>query len=218
MRRGSFSGAGRAENTEGQFFGSRAGRKCGGAVFREPGRTEMRRGNFSGACEAAAFSKGGRSMNSCIYESPIGFLELREENGALTRLYLLRDQERRAPQKRGEGVSGLLSEACRQLDEYFAGERRTFELPLLLSGTAFQRSVWEELRKIPYGATRSYEDIAAGIGNKKAVRAVGQANNRNPVMIVVPCHRVIHKNGDIAGFGCGTAVKKYLLELESGRK
>ena len=83
-------------------------------------------------------------------------------------------------------------------------------------GTTFQKQVWEELQRIPYGETRSYEDIAVAIGNPKAVRAVGQANNRNPLLIIVPCHRVIHKNGDITGFACGTEVKKYLLDLEKG--
>ena len=92
-----------------------------------------------------------------------------------------------------------------------------FTIPIKAEGTAFQKRVWEELRKIPYGETRSYAEIAAGIGNPKAVRAVGQANNRNPILILVPCHRVIHKNGDISGFGCGDDVKRYLLEREGRR-
>lgn len=155
--------------------------------------------------------------NSCVFESPVGLLRLCEENGRLTRLYLLREEDGAQEEKRGS-ESALLGEACRQLDEYFLGSRAEFDLPLRCAGTDFQRRVWEELQKIPYGETRSYEDIAAGVGNKRAVRAVGQANNRNPVMIIVPCHRVIHKNGDITGFGCGTEVKKYLLELECGKR
>lgn len=87
-------------------------------------------------------------------------------------------------------------------------------MPLSYEGTEFQNKVWTSLQKIPYGETRSYEDIAEDIGNKKAVRAVGQANNKNPIMIIIPCHRVIHKNGDINGFACGVDVKKYLLDLE----
>ena len=113
--------------------------------------------------------------------------------------------------------SDVLYETYCQIQEYFAGERRNFTIPIKAEGTAFQKRVWEELRKIPYGETRSYAEIAAGIGNPKAVRAVGQANNRNPILILVPCHRVIHKNGDISGFGCGDDVKRYLLEREGRR-
>ena len=113
--------------------------------------------------------------------------------------------------------SDVLYETYCQIREYFAGERRNFTIPIKAEGTAFQKRVWEELRKIPYGETRSYAEIAAGIGNPKAVRAVGQANNRNPILILVPCHRVIHKNGDISGFGCGDDVKRYLLEREGRR-
>ncbi len=87
-------------------------------------------------------------------------------------------------------------------------------MPVDGKGTAFQKAVWRELQKIPYGETRSYEDIAVAIGNQKAVRAIGQANGRNPIMIVVPCHRVIRKNGDISGFACGVEAKRYLLNLE----
>jgi methylated-DNA-[protein]-cysteine S-methyltransferase len=101
------------------------------------------------------------------------------------------------------------------LDEYFEGKRRQFDLPFYYEGTVFQRRVWEELRKIPYGETRSYEDIAVQVGNPKAQRAIGQANNRNPLLIIVPCHRVIHKNGDISGFACGIEAKRYLLDLET---
>lgn len=89
-----------------------------------------------------------------------------------------------------------------------------FDLPVAFTGTPFQQQVWKELQKIPYGATRSYQDIAVAIGNPKAVRAIGQANHRNPIMIVVPCHRVINKNGSLGGFGGGLEVKKYLLDLE----
>lgn len=89
-------------------------------------------------------------------------------------------------------------------------------MALKYEGTPFQQSVWRQLQKIPYGETRSYQEIAIGIGNEKAVRAVGQANNKNPIMIIIPCHRVIHKNGDIIGFACGGEVKQYLLDLEKG--
>lgn len=161
---------------------------------------------------------------SCLYESPIGILQISEVNGEITNLCL---------HSKGKGLpetadamqnqhnqsycgksSALLKEACRQLDEYFQGKRKAFDLPLAYTGTPFQESVWRELQKIPYGETRSYEDIAVGVGNPKAVRAVGQANNKNPILLIVPCHRVIQKNGDISGFACGIEAKKYLLELE----
>ena len=112
--------------------------------------------------------------------------------------------------------SDFLYEVYTQVNEYLTGRRKQFDVPLKYQGTQFQQSVWQELQKIPYGETRSYQEIAIGIGNEKAVRAVGQANNKNPIMIIIPCHRVIHKNGDITGFACGLEVKQYLLELEKG--
>ena len=104
--------------------------------------------------------------------------------------------------------------ATQQLEEYFAGERQTFELALDMTGTPFQRSVQAALRAIPYGETRSYSDIAAAIGRPKAVRAVGAANARNPLPIVVPCHRVVGKHGALTGFGGGLPAKRHLLALE----
>lgn len=153
--------------------------------------------------------------DSYILKSPIGTLEIREENGRITGLCLksAADSDMTAANDCGTH-SDLLYEAYKQLNEYFAGKRKTFELPISYTGTAFQQKVWGALREIPYGETRSYEDIAVKIGNPKAVRAVGQANNKNPVMILVPCHRVINKNGSLGGFGCGASVKKYLLDLE----
>ncbi len=112
--------------------------------------------------------------------------------------------------------SDFLYEVYTQVNEYLTGRRKQFDVPLKYQGTQFQQSVWQELQKIPYGQTRSYQEIAIGIGNEKAVRAVGQANNKNPIMIIIPCHRVIHKNGDITGFACGVEVKQYLLNLEKG--
>lgn len=150
--------------------------------------------------------------NSYTFKSPIGFLTICEKDSQLTNLYL--QQADTEIMKSFEQRSDFLYEAYRQLNEYFAGRRRTFELPVNCAGTAFQKAVWQELQKIPYGETRSYEDIAVAIGNKKAVRAIGQANGRNPIMIVVPCHRVIRKNGDISGFACGEEAKQYLLNLE----
>lgn len=153
-------------------------------------------------------------MDSYVWESPIGLLKICEENGRITRLYLQQEAPDPAPVRKNVQHSELLSEACRQLNEYFQGRRRKFDLPVGGAGTAFQQRVWEQLRSIPYGETRSYADIAAAIDNPRAVRAVGQANNRNPILILTPCHRVIHKNGELGGFGCGTEVKRYLLDLE----
>jgi methylated-DNA-[protein]-cysteine S-methyltransferase len=105
-------------------------------------------------------------------------------------------------------------EAREQLLAYFAGERRAFDLPLLPSGTPFQQQVWNALREIPFGATRSYRDIALRIGNPNGVRAVGAANGRNPLPIIVPCHRVIGSDGSMTGFGGGLPVKQFLLVHE----
>ena len=152
--------------------------------------------------------------NSYSFQSPIGFLTICEQDNQLTRLYL-DNQDRGILQSRNfEYHSYFLHEVYHQLNEYFAGKRKIFDLPVDGKGNSFQKAVWRELQKIPYGETRSYEDIAVAIGNKKAVRAIGQANGRNPIMIVVPCHRVIRKNGDISGFACGVEAKRYLLNLE----
>lgn len=113
-----------------------------------------------------------------------------------------------------ESPHPLLSEAARQLGEYFAGQRRVFDLPLAPQGTDFQQRVWQALRAIPYGQTRSYAQLATAIGQPKAMRAVGAANGRNPLSIVVPCHRVIGADGSLVGFGGGLPVKTFLLRLE----
>ena len=112
----------------------------------------------------------------------------------------------------------LLVETERQLSEYFAGKRRQFNLPLDPRGTDFQKTVWRSLRQIPFGETRSYAEIARTIGAPRATRAVGAANGRNPLSIIVPCHRVIGSNGALTGFGGGIETKARLLALEAGRK
>lgn len=111
----------------------------------------------------------------------------------------------------------LLKKAEVQLKEYFEGRRKKFDLPLDLKGTEFQKRVWQALLEIPWGETRSYSDIAAAAGNAKAVRAAGMANHVNPVVIVVPCHRVIGKNGSLTGYGGGLERKQFLLNLEAVR-
>lgn len=108
----------------------------------------------------------------------------------------------------------LLRETNRQLQEYFREKRKEFDIPLFRQGTEFQQKVWKALCQIPYGETRSYGEIAEMIGNPKASRAVGGANNRNPVLIIVPCHRVIGANGALVGFGGGLGAKEFLLNLE----
>jgi methylated-DNA-[protein]-cysteine S-methyltransferase len=115
-----------------------------------------------------------------------------------------------------DAANPLLAEVARQLRAYFAGQLRHFELPLDLAGTEFQRRVWLELTRIPYGETRTYQEMARAIGTPKAVRAVGAANGANPVAIVVPCHRVIGASGKLVGYGGGLPLKRRLLTLERG--
>jgi methylated-DNA-[protein]-cysteine S-methyltransferase len=117
----------------------------------------------------------------------------------------------------GEPPSGVLAEAAQQLLAYFAGELRHFELPLAPEGTAFERRVWDAVAAIPYGATRSYAEIAQAVGSPGAARAVGAANGANPLPIVVPCHRVVGSNGALTGYGGGLKLKRRLLDLESGQ-
>jgi methylated-DNA-[protein]-cysteine S-methyltransferase len=152
-------------------------------------------------------------MASTVIASPVGSLRLTAENEALTEIAFLHN----APPGRGNLESEpALRTAAAQLTEYFAGARRTFDLPLAPVGTAFQRAVWNAVREIPYGQTCSYADVAARIGMPNAVRAVGAANGRNPLPIVVPCHRVVGANGTLTGYGGGLENKRILLELETG--
>lgn len=118
------------------------------------------------------------------------------------------------PQKALLQTTELLSMATIQLDEYFQGKRTTFSLPFKLTGTPFQLAVWKELQNIPYGKTTSYKEIAQKINKPKAYRAVGVANNKNPLPIIIPCHRVIGSNGKLIGYAGGLKLKNYLLELE----
>ena len=142
------------------------------------------------------------------FESPVGLVGIAEKGGRI--IYI---KFGRIPPG-WHGSTQLLKEAKKQFGRYFAGELKKFDLPLGLHGTEFQRQVWNALLEIPYGETRSYQDIAVAIGNPLAVRAVGMANNRNPVAIIVPCHRVVGKDGSLVGYGGGLHVKKFLLELE----
>ena len=153
-------------------------------------------------------------MKAAIWvASPVGTLKLAEENGAVTELRF-EEWDGKTAQRETE----LLCRAQRELREYFAGQRREFTLPLSPAGTEFQRRVWKALLTIPYGETRSYGEIAAMIGSPKASRAVGSANHRNPISILIPCHRVIGADGSLTGYGGGLEVKTALLELEQTHK
>lgn len=153
-------------------------------------------------------------INSYVFKSPIGLLKICEEKEKITKLCLPQAEADITCSSKYTGHSDLLYEAYKQINEYFMGRRKEFDLPLNYTGTTFQQQVWSQLQTIPYGETRSYKDIAVGMGNPKAVRAVGQANHKNPIMIIIPCHRVIHRNGNIAGFAYDVEVKKYLLDFE----
>ncbi len=154
-------------------------------------------------------------MYYCYLDTPIGELLLAGEEDALVMIGFPKGSMRREPEPDWIYNEKPLAEASRQLREYFAGERRAFDLPLRLAGTEFQVSVLEALQEIPYGETTSYGEIARRIGRPKAVRAVGAANGRNPIPIVVPCHRVIGSTGDLTGFGGGLDTKEALLRLEA---
>lgn len=146
-------------------------------------------------------------------ESPLGPLLLLSDERALTGLFM---NERIVPEgSREEPDAAPFPEVRRQLAEYFAGSRRDFDLPLAPKGTTFQRTVWAFLREIPYGETISYGELARRIREPKACRAVGLANGRNPLSIVVPCHRVVGASGKLTGYGGGLANKAFLLDLES---
>lgn len=149
--------------------------------------------------------------HKCYLNTPVGIICIEENGEAVTALYFDRDFQAefiKAPK------TALLQEASNQLTEYFQGKRKEFTLPLSPQGTEFQKRVWKALCTIPYGETRSYGEIAAQIGQPKAARAVGGANNKNPIMIFIPCHRVIGADGSLTGFGGGIEAKKYLLDLE----
>lgn len=147
-------------------------------------------------------------MEKFYHKSPVGILEIVCENDVLISLKIVEEFQ----------ISNSETIFCqkikKQLDEYFVGKRTFFDIEVRLQGTDFQKRVWNELIKIPYGETKSYSQIAENAGNKNAQRAVGSACNKNPVMIIVPCHRVIAKNGSLGGFAYGNNIKQKLLDLE----
>lgn len=151
-----------------------------------------------------------------VIDSPYGPLTLVAEDGVLCGLYMT-DQRHRPPQESfGEPDDGPFGEAEDQLKAYFAGESKEFTLELRLHGTSFQSAVWRELRRIPHGETRSYGELAEALGNPKASRAVGLANGKNPIGIIVPCHRVVGADGGLTGYGGGLERKRRLLDFERG--
>ena len=145
-------------------------------------------------------------------ETKIGRIGIAEEEQFLTHLFF---HQKKSPTDAVEKGTPFLHEVAKQLKEYLAGKRKKFDIPLKLYGTHFQQSVWKALQTIPYGETQSYGDIAKQIGNPKACRAVGMANHWNPIAIIVPCHRVIGKDGSLTGFGGGLALKQQLLDIEA---
>jgi len=153
-------------------------------------------------------------MYYCYLDTPIGELLLAGDQDALHVIGFPEGPMRREPEPDWIFSEKPFGEACRQLDDYFKGERRDFDLALAPGGTDFQLKVLDELQRIPYGTTVSYADIAERIGSPRAVRAVGAANGRNPIPIVIPCHRVIGSDGKMTGFGGGIPTKKALLRLE----
>ena len=157
-------------------------------------------------------------MTTCFYtwlRSPVGPLLLAGSRDGLNYVSFSRGRHAVAVDPGWTEDGSLFQEATRQLREYFAGERKTFSLTLSPQGTDFQKAVWSALRKIPYGETISYKQLAERIGKPKAVRAVGAANGANPIPIIIPCHRVIGHDGSLTGFGGGLPLKKRLLELEN---
>jgi len=155
---------------------------------------------------------GGISLKKVFYYyKSIGKIGIGEENGAITCVFF---ENYSIPGTAIIEETLLIKEASKQLDEYLEGNRKIFDLPIFAAGTPFQQIVWEALRTIPYGETRSYKDIAVQIGKSKACRAVGMANNRNPISIIIPCHRVIGSKGELVGYGGGLEIKKQLLVLE----
>lgn len=146
---------------------------------------------------------------------PIGWVRIVEQEGWIVEIYTVDKAEENIQNVK---YTPAIQETIRQLEEYFEGKRQEFDLPLAPEGTPFQKKVWAALQTIPYGETRTYGQIACQIGNPKACRAVGMANHRNPLLIVVPCHRVVGADGTLTGYAAGLERKQMLLELESRGK
>ncbi len=155
------------------------------------------------------------AMTYTSMESPIGPLLLAGDERGLSLVYFVNGRRPKSPPRTWVEDKKPFKEVVRQLQAYFEGKLKDFDLPLVLEGTEFQLLVWRNLRKIPFGQTVSYGQLARRIGSPDAARAVGLANGSNPIPIIIPCHRVIGSNGDLTGFGGGLPIKKKLLSLES---
>ncbi len=147
-----------------------------------------------------------------VIDTPIGLLRIKGDEGGITEVSFSHSSTVTDQDPSG---SQLVTQAVTELQEYFAGVRKTFTVPIhITKGTPFQQKVWQALQEIPYGSCTTYQDIAKSCGNEKACRAVGMANHNNPIAIIIPCHRVIGKNGSLTGYAGGLAIKKWLLALE----
>ena len=146
-----------------------------------------------------------------FYDYPVGTIGITEENNAISRVFFT---QKKKSDSYETAETSLIQKAAIQLREYFDGKRKNFDLPLFLQGTDFQETVWRALQTVAFGDTCSYKKIATLIGNPQAARAVGMANNRNPIVIIVPCHRVIGISGKLIGYAGGINIKQYLLNLE----
>ncbi|WTP61381.1 methylated-DNA--[protein]-cysteine S-methyltransferase [Streptomyces phaeochromogenes] len=161
-------------------------------------------------------ARGPSVKQHTVIDSPYGPLTLVATDGVLSGLYMT-DQRHRPPEETfGDPDDTPFTETIDELRAYFAGELKEFSIQLHLDGTPFQRSVWAQLQKIPYGETRSYGELADALGNPNASRAVGLANGKNPLGIIVPCHRVVGANGSLTGYGGGLERKRQLLDFERG--
>ena len=149
-------------------------------------------------------------MEKSYYKSPIGILEIICENNKLVSLKLVDCCEKTTVE------TNFIKDIKNQLDEYFSGKRKFFDIKINPTGTDFQKLVWKELQNIPYGKTKSYSETAAATGNKNAQRAVGNACNKNPIMIIIPCHRVVLKNNNLGGYAYGSKIKQKLFNIENG--
>ena len=145
-------------------------------------------------------------------QTPVGLLEISADDTSITSVYFANEKTKK------ENPSSLTNLCATQLKDFFDGKRNDFTLPLRPAGTTFQIQVWNELQKIPFGKTISYKELAKRLGDEKKIRAAGTANGRNPIPIIIPCHRVIGSDGSLVGYGGGLDKKKWLLEFESGNK
>lgn len=167
------------------------------------------------ASRAGDASSNVRSIQMAIIDSPVGKLRLLASGGELVGLDLPNHQAGAVEGAETDSADPLLTRARLELEEYFAGARQTFDLPLGLQGTPFQQAVWTALYQIPFAETISYRELARRVERPSAVRAVGAANGRNPIAIIIPCHRVIGANGELVGYGGGLPLKRWLIDHEA---